>query len=565
MKNIFWSRRSLFFYLSQATVDTLHIALLRPHSISLFCDHTPFLDPFLRHHSTSLLFRSLTETSGWNIMKNVANETCSKRMADKKDDNFGCPPLKRTKIGQDTFSCVEDLDLHEEQDPGPSRRTVWNVCGCIIMDYMGFHEIRRTSQTVCEIWNSLYAWIMVAHGLTGENIQHRLYTLIHDFPEARQTLELWMKNSSRSSMNSQSDASVERAVQYLRRSVYGYCREHFYRPKTKHWLRRHQDIRRHYFGMLSDWLVELHFDLFKDNTRNFQCKSPLSSVHRAMKYVYIYMSRCREPVKNTRLQLVGVCCYRIAIEHEIDCADMNRMNLTYERLAHYTAGAYTKTDVMCMTGNIRIMLKRIQEHLRTLPSDACSALRLSTTTYCMAKTPAEVLNDIIETIHGAHREEKISVHARLIAHYVIDLTLYYSKFSRYVPSRIAAAALSFACAKLSDYPNASENLKHCTISRDPRRDTTAAAARGSSQHLSNRKRLLIRANISEAILEEDEKRMRTIFNAALQREVMTPRIKVVEYYQEKMNRLMHGKLTPRFKRNLFGTGSRLQCSAYTSP
>eukprot|EP00954_Amorphochlora_amoebiformis_P011416 893699-Amorphochlora_amoeboformis.AAC.1 len=57
------------------------------------------------------------------------------------------------------------------------------------------------------------------------------------------------------------------------------------------WLERHPGLIREYFPILCNWLVELHFELFKvmNHPRRLRCQSPLNPVHLATIIVYNFL------------------------------------------------------------------------------------------------------------------------------------------------------------------------------------------------------------------------------------------------------------------------------------
>lgn len=177
------------------------------------------------------------------------------------------------------------------------------------------------------------------------------------------------------------------------------------------WMRQHKTLRKSFFPILCNWLVELHFELFGDSYRKVRCKSsPLNPIHLAVKYLFRFLS-LKENITSNRLQLVGVSCYKVAVEHVLGERSTKKLNLTMERYAYYTDNAYTATEVQDMTEEIKASLQ--------------SGLEVY--------TASTATNRLLE-----HLDAEILT--RLFANYIVDLMMHNTSYAEGIPSRIAAAA-----------------------------------------------------------------------------------------------------------------------------
>eukprot|EP00466_Bigelowiella_natans_P010527 jgi/Bigna1/147362/aug1.143_g22070 len=186
--------------------------------------------------------------------------------------------------------------------------------------------------------------------------------------------------------------------------------------KTEQWLSRHSNLRQSFFPILCNWLVELHFELFTKENRRLLCKDPLGPIHLAVKYLYRYMS-ITQNVSRSRLQLVGVSCYQVAVSCLLSDNEMRKLELDSKRFAYYTDNAYSPEEVTSMTANI----------LKTLDFKVC------------VFTPKKATEEILSKLG-----KSCSRLTALFAHYFIDLTMHSTMFACHLPSTVAAAAILVA-------------------------------------------------------------------------------------------------------------------------
>lgn len=411
---------------------------------------------------------------------------------------------------------------------GTRGAAAWDACGGVIMEYLGAGEVLRLSPDNIDIWDSVAAWTLVACGLTKVHEAARVRALARDYPQARGALNEWMSKGFRGALTSLSDADCEGAVKALRRTAYQARREKIFVAKDPKWLKRHKDLRKTYFPILCNWLVELHFELFGDHARRFQCDSPLTPIQRAMKYLFLYLSRSKEAVFSNRLQLVGVSCYQISIEFTLGRSETEKLKLDAKRYAYYTDDAYQPEEVKEMTEKIRDVVKARHQELNSLPGGVRSHLALGHSEPFMVRTPTEAFEEIIETMR---RESgaRLPLLTRMFAYYAIDLAMHDTEFSTVVSSRIAAAAVAFACKRTGvKFDNAM---------------------------------LLARANVLEPFLAFDEKHINQLYEGARLQEtgstgfntqVLPKYSMIVKHYQSKFIQWFQGQLQPRFKRNVIG-------------
>eukprot|EP00470_Lotharella_oceanica_P011275 CAMPEP_0170180692 /NCGR_PEP_ID=MMETSP0040_2-20121228/22707_1 /TAXON_ID=641309 /ORGANISM="Lotharella oceanica, Strain CCMP622" /LENGTH=331 /DNA_ID=CAMNT_0010425419 /DNA_START=407 /DNA_END=1399 /DNA_ORIENTATION=+ len=196
-----------------------------------------------------------------------------------------------------------------------------------------------------------------------------------------------------------------------RMSVRNRVKEHILRINHE-WTRKHPGLLRMFFPILCAWLVELHFELFGTDNRLWH--TPLTIVHAAMRYLFFFLSR-KQFVTSKQLQLVGVACYRIALDHEYGRGNILKLGLDDNKYAYYTDNAYTAEEVRQMCIDIR---DTIPHHSVCRPS---------------------VLKELLHILDL--NSDTIIV---LFSNYAVDLAMHHSKFYEVLASDVAAAAILFA-------------------------------------------------------------------------------------------------------------------------
>jgi len=200
-------------------------------------------------------------------------------------------------------------------------------------------------------------------------------------------------------------------VKIARMSIRDRVKEHILRINHE-WTSFHPGLLRMFFPILCAWLVELHFELFGSDARMWN--TPLGIVHTAMRYLFFFLSKKRL-VTSKRLQLVGVSCYRIALDQEFGRANTLKLGLDDKRYAYYTDNAYTADEVGQMCLDIRDTLPH---HSICRPS---------------------VLKELLHVL-GLYSDTIVV----LFANYAVDLAMHHSKFYEVMASDVAAAAILFA-------------------------------------------------------------------------------------------------------------------------
>lgn len=396
------------------------------------------------------------------------------------------------------------------------------------MEYMSTHEILELSATHKDVRDSVATWAWITRGVADVKCDERIAALGRIFPQARIALETWASNQHRGALTLSFEPSVKDVIQYFRRTIFEFRRERAFLPKDMRWLKKHTDLRDHYFPILCDWLIELHFELFGDHARRLQCDSPLGPIHRSMRYLFFYLNCCKKEVLRERLQLVGVSCYSIAIELALGSSETRRHKLDAERYVHYTAGAYIATEVKDMTEKIKRLIKARYKELGNRSGGACSYL--THLEPLMIRTPTEIIESIIDMMHR-ERNKRLDLLTRITAYYAIDLAMHDVRMSAVRSSRIAAAAVAVAC-------------KQTGVDID-------------------RIMLSIRSGVDEQCLNVDEKRLSVLFeNAKLQEigdtgsesgfntRVLPKHSTVVKHYRLKMIECFQGQLEPIFKKKV---------------
>lgn len=318
-------------------------------------------------------------------------------------------------------------------------------------------------------------------------------------------------------------------------------RPYFFTPSDTQWREIHKELSETFFPILCNWLIELHFELFGDHMRRFQCDSPLIPIQRAMKYLFLYLSCSKEAVGSSHLQLVGASCYQISIELALGRSETEKLKLDAKRYAYYTDNAYKPKQVKNMTKNVRTVIEARHQEFNNLLGNMRSLHAVDKHSEAFrVHTPTEALQDIIEMMRS-ESGEPIPLLTRLFASYAIDIAMHDTAFSTVVPSRIAAAALVFACKK--------------------------------TKPLLNVAMILNRVSGLDAFLALDEKRIERIFRVAQLHEADRPGLDtqvlprysmVVTHYQSKFIQWVQGQLRPRFKRNVFGPrGHKTVLSAHS--
>jgi len=289
------------------------------------------------------------------------------------------------------------------------------------------------------------------------------------------------------------------------------------------WLSKHRTLRKSFFPILCNWLVELHFELFGDHSRKLMCKSPLNPIHLAMKYLFRFLSLVPSITSN-RLQLVGVSCYQIAVDHALGKHETEKLELDAKRYAYYTDNAYTAEEVTEMTAKIHRTLK--QDRLYT-PYD--NLLHVF--------TPTKALSDLLEVL-GLDS----NVLVVLFAHYLVDLSMHDTSFSEVYPTAIAAAATQFACRKAGVEINSAMGdviLNSCYV-----------GCSGSVARVVNSPFQLGETYLSMEKFYEGACKQETgtsIFN----NHVLPKYSMVIKHYSTKFMEWTQGKLSPQYRVRLF--------------
>jgi len=280
----------------------------------------------------------------------------------------------------------------------------------------------------------------------------------------------------------------------------------------KGWLKKHQSLRKSFFPILCNWLVELHFELFGDHSRKLMCRSPLNPIHLAMKYLFRFLSLVAS-ISSNRLQLVGVSCYQIAVDYALGKSETAKLDLDAKRYAYYTDNAYTASEVTEMTTDIKNVL---QKHQSYIPKNQLDVF-----------TPTEALNSLMRSLL---LDENILV--VLFGNYLVDLSMHDTDFSEKYPSEIAASAVLLACDMAE---------KECT----PAMREVILRSCFKSSHME---------------LQETSRAMRRLYEGACKQETgtaiidnaMLPKYSmVIKHYSTKFMEWIQGKLSPRHRTCLF--------------
>lgn len=428
------------------------------------------------------------------------------------------------------------IDRKQQLFPsGTLAATAWEKCGGRVLDFMSRDEIICLTTHSHDAWNSVAAWLRVA----DLSYDDRMEELAHCFPHASGALNAWASNQRRGALTPRIDPALTAVVQYLRRAFYQFRREashlptqqRSHLPTQQRWMQKHKNIRRTYFPILFDWLVELHFDLNEDDKRSFQRDSPLTVVHRAMKYLFFYLDTYETEQTNTQLQLVGVSCYSIALELAVGKSGVNKLNFDSKRYSYYTDYSFKPEEIENMTHNIKSALEDRFRRRETIPGGAHDRLVLGRSGPLLVETPAEALTRI-ESMINTRSGTRIDTLVHVLTSYVMDLLMHDAGVSFMRPSCVASAALAFACT-----------LTGACIDREW---------------------LLICSNVKRESLERQEKYLGAIYtNAKIYeagyravRELLPKKSVVIRYYRRKIIKCMKGMLEPRFKKNVLLGRSR---------
>eukprot|EP00469_Lotharella_globosa_P008287 CAMPEP_0167779210 /NCGR_PEP_ID=MMETSP0111_2-20121227/4685_1 /TAXON_ID=91324 /ORGANISM="Lotharella globosa, Strain CCCM811" /LENGTH=296 /DNA_ID=CAMNT_0007669605 /DNA_START=657 /DNA_END=1547 /DNA_ORIENTATION=+ len=192
-------------------------------------------------------------------------------------------------------------------------------------------------------------------------------------------------------------------------------RDDYYGEWLTGWLKRQTSIQLHYFPVLCNWLVELHFELFPKGER--ECIGyPTAPVHLAIKYLCRFMKR--SSITKAKLQLVGVSCYQVAISQFLTKSHMEKRNLDSKRFAYYTDGAYTAAEVTKTIADLYVF-------------------------GCVVESP--IYTPQMALLEHLGRMPNCPKLIRLLAHYLLDLSMHsIVNFSGYAPSVLALAGLDAA-------------------------------------------------------------------------------------------------------------------------
>eukprot|EP00954_Amorphochlora_amoebiformis_P024557 1367158-Amorphochlora_amoeboformis.AAC.1 len=198
------------------------------------------------------------------------------------------------------------------------------------------------------------------------------------------------------------------------------------------WLRRHPYLRKAYFPILGNWLVELHFELFRAHSRKMMARSPLRIVHLTMRYVFKYLAHTNNVIRE-RLQLVGVSCYALAVFTVQGKRVMEKMALDTKKFAFYTDDAYKPEQVAAQIRDVRTVIFAAME-----PESVKNLHPLQMV------TPVETLRALIRTLG-------LECNTLLVcfANFMIDLSTHDIDCGAVYPTEIAAAALLSACRKMN--------------------------------------------------------------------------------------------------------------------
>jgi len=278
------------------------------------------------------------------------------------------------------------------------------------------------------------------------------------------------------------------------------------------WLDKHRTLRRSFFPILCNWLVELHFELFGDHSRKLMCRSPLNPIHLAMKYLFRFLSS-KPSITSNRLQLVGVSCYQIAVDYDLGKRETAKLDLDASRYAYYTDNAYTAEEVTEMTANIQ---KTLCVGRMYTPRDPLYVL-----------TPTEALKTLLREIG---LDSNILV--VLFANYLVDLSMHDTTFSEILPAQVAAAAVLFAC-------------KRATLDCDSK-ITQRILDSCYKQKISD---LSLTAEAMEKLYDGACKQETgtSIFN----NHVLPKYSMVIKHYSTKFMEWIQGKLSPSYRKSLF--------------
>mmetsp|Transcript_12261 Transcript_12261/g.30185 ORF Transcript_12261/g.30185 Transcript_12261/m.30185 type:complete len:514 (-) Transcript_12261:268-1809(-) len=289
--------------------------------------------------------------------------------------------------------------------------------------------------------------------------------------------------------------------------------EELFVTKKSNWLERHRTLRKSFFPILCNWLVELHFELFGDHSRTLMCRSPLNPIHLAMKYLFRFLD-IGPIITSNRLQLVGVACYQIAVDYALGENETKKLGLDSKRYAYYTDNAYKEQDVTEMTAKIK---KTMKENRRYTPKDELTV-----------ETPPKRLNELMRKINL--ESYKLPV---LFGNYLVDLSMHDTYFSEITPSEIAAAAVLLACEKAE-----------FKISSAQRKIVYASCYTGKSSTKLTKVRKAMNGLYEGACKQETGM---AIFNNQ-----MLPKYSmVIKHYSTKFMEWVQGKLSPKYRVYLF--------------
>lgn len=265
------------------------------------------------------------------------------------------------------------------------------------------------------------------------------------------------------------------------------------------WMLKHRTLRKSFFPILCNWLVELHFELFGEYAQKLRYKySPLSTIHLAVKYIFKFLS-LKENITSNRLQLVGVSCYKIAAEKVLGEKENKRVGLDDKRYAYYTDNAYTAEEVRNMTEEIK------------------NSLEWNLDVY----TPSTAVHKLLEHLDAG-------ILTRLFANYIVDLTMHNTSNAEVISSQIAAAATIVAFRLTKTCCDVKKVEEFCHESTN------------QFKHVIDRMEKLYAAALEQETGNSDNNTHHL------------PKLSmVIKHYQSKMIELIQGKLTAPHRRCLF--------------
>lgn len=269
------------------------------------------------------------------------------------------------------------------------------------------------------------------------------------------------------------------------------------------WIHKHPNLRSSFFPILCNWLVELHFELFDSSQQQLGHLKmvgprPLYAIQLAMRYLYLFMSKSPD-ISRSRLQLVGVSCYQVAICCLLDKFEVEKLGLDSKKFAYYTDGAYKYEEVNNMTSQI----------LQKLGCD------------CKVTTCTVALRDLLRRLGPA-----ISKHTRVFAEYCGDLCMHNVNFSTTPPSLLAAGAVIVACRQTGQrIPKSLLEDFCCSTSR--------------------------LYKIVEVICELYGEAQKQETGDDFDTDILPKNSMVIKHYRDKFLESIQGSLVPRFRRPLF--------------